>query len=350
MAKQRPSKRLRQQPRKACARPRKASGRRAVEAALAGIVHDIRTPLTGIVALAELLATSDVGAHERRWATAIKNGADHLAALTTLIVDAVKADAAGLTLQYEPFSPQRLVEAVGQALAARAGNKRIKTEIAFGPALPAMVAGDALRLRAALENLADNAIKFTSKGTVVFTAGARPAGRKRVNLMFAVADTGIGIDVRALKNLFRPFAQASEAVARRYGGAGLGLLFVKRIAEAMGGSLAVTSKPGLGTKFLLTVPVDRVDAVPQTERSGARARPTPALSILCAEDNPYGRVVMNTILTELGHRVDFVETGAAAVQGKLGGAVLDGRELHGTEAPRQMHPRAAGQALAAVAV
>jgi signal transduction histidine kinase len=132
----------------------------------------------------------------------------------------------------------------------------------LGPALPAMVAGDALRLRAMLENLADNAIKFTSKGTVVFTAGARPAGRKRVNLMFAVADTGIGIDVRAWKNLFRPFAQASEAVARRYGGAGLGLLFVKRIAEAMGGSLAVTSKPGLGTKFLLTVPVDRVDAVP----------------------------------------------------------------------------------------
>ena len=102
MAKQRPSKRLRQQPRKG-ARPRKASGRRAVEAALAGIVHDIRTPLTGIVALVELLATSDVGAHERRWATAIKNGADHLAALTTLIVDAVKADAAGLTLQYEPL-------------------------------------------------------------------------------------------------------------------------------------------------------------------------------------------------------------------------------------------------------
>jgi CheY-like chemotaxis protein/nitrogen-specific signal transduction histidine kinase len=323
MAKQRPSKRLRQQPRKARARPRKASGRRAVEAALAGIVHDIRTPLTGIVALAELLATSDVGARERGWATAIKSGADHLAALTTLIVDAIKADAAGLTLQYEPFSPQRLVEAVGQALAARAGKKGIKTEIVFGPALPAMVAGDASRLRAALENLADNAIKFTSEGTVVFTAGARPAGRKRVNLMFAVMDTGIGIDVRALKNLFRPFVQASETVARRYGGAGLGLLFVKRIAEAMGGSLAVTSKPGLGTKFLLTVPVDRVDAVPQTQRSGARARPTRALSILCAEDNPYGRVVMNTILTELGHRVDFVETGAAAGRGGYDAVLMD---------------------------
>ena len=99
-----------------------------MEVALAGVVHDIRTPLTGIVALAELLATSDLGARERAWAAAIKSGAEHLSALTTLIVDAVKTDAAGLTLQHEPFVPRHLAEAVGTALAARAGNKGIKTE------------------------------------------------------------------------------------------------------------------------------------------------------------------------------------------------------------------------------
>src|SRR5450759_3847990 len=82
---------------------------------------------------------------------------------TDVVHDAVRADAAGLVLQHEPFSPRRLAEAVGAARAARAGNKGIKTEIAFAPALPAMVAGDALRLRAALENLADNAVKFTSE-------------------------------------------------------------------------------------------------------------------------------------------------------------------------------------------
>ena len=207
-------------------------------------MHDIRTPLTGIVALAELLATSDLGAREREWASAIKSGADHLAALTTLIVDAVKADAAGLVLQHEPFSPRRLAEAVGAALTARAGNKGIKTEIAFAPDLPAMVAGDALRLRAALENLADNAVKFTSEGTVVFTAGAKPAGRKRVQL-----------DVHRRRHRHRhrrarpeesvpPVRAGERAIARRYGGAGLGLVFVKRIAKAMGGGLVVTSKTG----------------------------------------------------------------------------------------------------------
>ncbi len=148
---------------------------RAVEAALAGVAHDIRTPLTGIVALAELLAASDLAKRERDWANAIKSGADHLAALSSLIIDAVKADAKGLVLRNEPFSPRALAEAVGQGLAARAGNKNVAAKVAIGGNLPAMVTGDAVRLRAALENLADNAVKFTSQGSVIFTAAVEPA-------------------------------------------------------------------------------------------------------------------------------------------------------------------------------
>src|SRR5471030_2624782 len=102
-----------------------AQSPRAIEDALAGIAHDIRTPLTGIVALAELLASSDIGQREREWANAIKSGADHLAALTTLIVGAAKAEASGLVLRNEPFSPRALAEAVGQGLAARAGNRNV---------------------------------------------------------------------------------------------------------------------------------------------------------------------------------------------------------------------------------
>jgi CheY-like chemotaxis protein len=169
--------------------------------------------------------------------------------------------------------------------------------------------------------------------------------------VFTVADSGIGIEPRDVKNLFRPFAQASEAVARRYGGAGLGLVFVKRVAEAMGGDLKVTSKKGHGTTFRLTVPVDRVDAPPPAERQGARLALKRALSILCAEDNPYGRVVMNTILGELGHRVDFVESGEAAVQAAARGgydAVLMDvtlAGLDGIEATRRIRalPGKAGQ-------
>ena len=284
----------------------------AIEAALAAIAHDIRTPLTGILALAELLSSSDLGKREREWAEAIKSGAEHLAGLTTLIVDAVKADASRLVLRNEPFSPRALAETVGQVLAARAGNKGLHAEIAIADDLPAAVEGDVVRLRAALENLADNAVKFTDSGTVVFTAHKQPAKRGTVKLVFAVADTGIGIAPGELKKLFRPFAQGSDVVSRRYGGAGLGLVFVERIAKAMRGALAVTSRPGQGTTFQLTVPVKPVKAPQRQTNVGAgHSRP---LSVLCAEDNPYGRVIMNTILTQLGHRVDFAESGEAAIK------------------------------------
>jgi CheY-like chemotaxis protein len=330
---------------------RKAPPARATEAALAGIAHDIRTPLTGIVALAELLASSDLGQREREWANAIKSGADHLAALTTLIVDAAKAEATGLVLRNEPFSPRALAEAVGQGLAARAGNRNVTAEIAIARDLPAMVAGDGLRLRAALENLADNAVKFTHEGGVSFSASVEPAAAGHLRLIFTVTDSGIGMSAGELKLLFRPFAQASEQIARRYGGAGLGLTFVKRIAKAMGGDLKVTSKKSSGSTFRLSVLVEHVEARAATERSGARAAPARALSILCAEDNPYGRVVMHTILGELGHRVDFVESGEAAVQAAARGGydavlmdiTLSG--LDGIEATRRIRtlPGNAGQ-------
>jgi CheY-like chemotaxis protein/nitrogen-specific signal transduction histidine kinase len=345
-ARQRPRRRRKTVRKRTAARP----SARAVEAALAGIAHDIRTPLTGIVALAELMAASNLGERERAWAKAIKSGADHLASLATLIVDAVKIDAAGLVLRHEPFSPRRLAEAVGVALSARAANKGLKAEVVVADDLPAFVTGDALRLRSALENLADNAVKFTHQGTVVFTAGAKPNGRKRARLTFAIRDSGIGMSPADLKKLFRPFAQANEQVARRYGGAGLGLVFVKRVAAAMGGDLAVTSKPGHGTVFRLSVPVERADGGAHAERP-ALAAPARPLAILCAEDNPYGRVVMNTILGELGHRVDFVESGAAAVQAVAAGGhdavlmdvTLSG--LDGLEATRRIRalPGARGQ-------
>jgi CheY-like chemotaxis protein/nitrogen-specific signal transduction histidine kinase len=320
---------------------------RAIEAALAGIAHDIRTPLTGILALAELLASSDLGERERQWANAVKSGAEHLAAMTTLIVDAAKAEATGLVLRHEPFSPRRLVEALGRTLTARADTKGIKTDIAVARDLPAMVAGDELRLRAALENLIDNAVKFTEHGVVALAVGAEPAG-KRVRLIFSMSDTGIGLSKQDIARLFKPFAQASEDIARRFGGAGLGLVFVKRLARAMGGDLVVIGAPGRGSTFTLSVVVEPVDA---HGAPGPASHATRSLRILCAEDNPYGRVVMNTILTELGHHTDFVENGEAAVKAAANAAydviLMDAALplLDGLEATRRIRalPGAAAQ-------
>jgi two-component system, sensor histidine kinase len=279
--------------------------------ALAGLAHDIRTPLTGILALAELLLASEIPERERRWAAAVKDAASHLAQLTTLVVDTARAGGADLVMRAESFSLRDLVDAVTQSLAARAEGKSLGVEISVPKSLPARVSGDALRLRSALENLIDNAVKFTERGSVTFKASAKPAPRGKILLTFAVADTGIGIVDADLKRLFRPFAQANESVARRYGGSGLGLAFVKRIAGAMGGGLTVTSQPGHGSTFRLTVQMDR--AAPSGRAAIARRKRQLSLRVLCVEDNPYGRVVLNTVLGELGHHVEFAGSGEAAI-------------------------------------
>ena len=174
--------------------------------------------------------------------------------------------------------------------------------------------GDAVRLRAALENLIDNAVKFTERGAVRLEVTAVPARRGQVRLVFAVIDSGIGLKPAEIRRLFRPFVQANADIARRYGGTGLGLAVVKALAKLMGGDLTVTSAPGRGSTFRLSAvfPVAPEAAADTTRREQTMA-PARALSVLCAEDNPYGRVILNTILTELGHHADFAGSGEEAV-------------------------------------
>jgi CheY-like chemotaxis protein len=296
--------------------PRRGVNRRAIEAMLAELAHDIRTPLTGILALGELLATSELGERERGWAAAIKSTAEHLAMLTSLIIDAARAEAKGIVLRRDLLRPRRLADALAASLAARAETKGLASESTIAEDLPEEVVGDSLRLRAALENLIDNAVKFTDRGSVRLDVTCEPAAHGRVQLAFTVSDSGIGLSTGEIRRLFRPFSQANEKIAQRYGGAGLGLALVKRIATAMGGDLTVASEPGGGSRFRFTATVRKVIANTRGKEraSGAQATRSRPLKILCAEDNPFGRVVLNTILTELGHRADFVGSGEAAVE------------------------------------
>jgi CheY-like chemotaxis protein/nitrogen-specific signal transduction histidine kinase len=295
--------------------PRRGAATRTTEAALAAFAHDIRTALTGILALGELLASSNLGERERRWAAGIKTSAEHLAALTTLAIDAAKVDAGALTLQQQAFRPRRLIEALADTLAARAETKGLTVDVTVAADLPEMLIGDAARLRAAIENLVDNAVKFTERGSVRLDVRVSSATRGRVKLLFTVTDSGIGLTRAEIKRLFRPFTQANAEIARRYGGAGLGLAVVKSLAKLMGGDLTVTSTPGRGASFRLAIvlPIAAADPSGGTHAQQPRMLPARRLAVLCAEDNPYGRVILNTILTELGHRADFVGSGEEAV-------------------------------------
>lgn len=321
MAGKRTSKRVGRPARRTTARKARA---RAVETALAALAHDIRTPLTGILAHAELLAASELDERARGWALSVKSAAEHLAQLTTIVCDAVRAEATGLVLRDDAFSPQQLAEDVGASLAARAQTTGLKSEIEIARGFPERAIGDPVRLRAALENLIDNAVKFTARGTVRLQASAKPIKRGKLRIVFAVSDSGIGLKPAEIRKLFKPFSQASATVSRRYGGTGLGLTLVRRIARAMGGDLTVTSSAGKGSTFTFSVVLAAVTGkrAPDKHVAARNGGLLPPRRILCVEDSPYGRVVLNTVLRELGHHADFVASGESAIEA-LGKAQYD---------------------------
>ncbi|TAK47542.1 MAG: response regulator [Xanthobacteraceae bacterium] len=289
-----------------------ASTPRVVEAALATFAHEVRTPLTGILAISELLATSGLGERERHWVETIKASAEHLAALATLFVDAAKGRAVGVGLRRDFFDLHALARAAGDSLTGRAAARGLTARVEIAKGLSVYVLGDAVRLRAALENLIDNAVKFTGQGDVALKATVARSARGRFGASFAVSDSGIGISMAEVKRLFRPFSQANVTIARRFGGAGLGLASVRALARAMGGDVTVTARRGGGTTFTLTVQLDRAtrqDAALLGVAPDLTPRATRPLRILCVEDNPFGRVILNTILTELGHHAEFIGRG-----------------------------------------
>ena len=300
-----------------------------VETALAAFAHEVRTPLTGILAISNLLATSELDERERRWVDTIKAGAEHLASLATLFVDAARSGGPGLEVRQDFFDLRTLARNAGDSLAGRAAAKGLQSSVVISEKLPAFAIGDPVRLRAAVENLIDNAVKFTDHGSVALQVTSERGPKGKVAVAFVVSDSGIGLTLSEVKRLFRPFSQANVSIASRFGGAGLGLSSVKQLARAMGGDVIVTQRRGGGTTFALNVVMSpAADVV--TAASGANGEvfgSTRPLRLLSVEDNPFGRVVLNAILTELGHQAEFIGQGEAAperlAQGAFNAVLMD---------------------------
>src|SRR5580700_5010812 len=259
-------------PGKARKRAAVVAGPGIVEAALAAFAHEVRTPLTGILAISDLLATSDLDERERRWVDTIRAGAEHLASLATLFVDAARSGHAGM--RQEQFDLRAMARSVGDGLAGRAAAKGLQSSVDISEKLPALVVGDPVRLRAALENLIDNAVKFTESGGVALAVAPVRGVKGKVGVSFEVSDSGIGLKLEEIKRLFRPFSQANVSIASRFGGAGLGLSSVKALARAMGGDIAVMQRRSGGTTFTLTVTLTPA-AAPYAAGSNADADAPP---------------------------------------------------------------------------
>jgi len=296
---------------------------------LANMSHEIRTPMTAILGFADvLLEEEDLrSAHPERFHAlqTIKRNGEYLLQLINDILDLSKIEAGKFELERSYFSLTELLVDIGSLMRVRAKAKNIPLEIEFVGPIPERIRTDPIRLRQILINLIGNAIKFTEVGSVRVITHLVGKDKDRPLLQIDVIDTGIGMTKEQIEKLFQTFTQADSSTTRKYGGTGLGLTISKRLAEMLGGDIAVESVPGRQSIFSLTIETGALGDVRliegATEKSGWAEKieqpifEEPVLQncrILLAEDVLVNRQLISMILEKAGANIESVENGSLA--------------------------------------
>jgi CheY-like chemotaxis protein len=275
---------------------------------LASLSHEVRTPLSGILGMTDLLLETKLDEEQKEYVEASRLCAENLLELLNATLEYSALSEEKIVLDDSEFALRELLDSTAAEFDVKARAKGLRLIRDFSLDLPAMAAGDGLRLRQILAHLMANAIKFTHRGCVEIGASVRPVSDREFVLQLRVADTGIGIPADQLHSVFESFRQLDTGLSRQYSGLGLGLSLAQKITTLMNGHLSAASNVGEGSTFLVEIPLRIADEVrlrpPESDKLRRR--------ILVVEDNSVARTITTQVLSR-GYDVDCAATGEEAI-------------------------------------
>ena len=287
---------------------------RAKSEFLANMSHEIRTPINGMVGMIDLTLLKDIGQEQRENLEIVKACADSLLKIINDILDFSKIEAGKLVIEKIGFNLRELLDSTIKAHLPLAMNKKLKLNCDCSDSIPEVLQGDPNRLKQILNNLLNNALKFTEHGGVSLVVEPLAMTDETIELKFSVSDTGIGISGPEQAKLFRTFSQVDGSITRKYGGTGLGLVISKQLVQMMGGMMTVESQKGKGSRFSFTLKFKLTGELGSSCQDNPQLIHTlKPLKILIVEDDKVNLMVLAIMLKEKGHFVESATNGAEAL-------------------------------------